>query len=108
MTKIKTRYYSNFSTPEITKLPASTKSMITKDKISKIVPHSEITEVVLIHCNIANNDYQQYLKVLYTLVPNKSLGELLDISRKNFIYLKTFDSEFSYIEVWFSDKNINL
>ena len=69
------------------------------------MPHLEITEVVLIHCNIVNNDYQQDSRVLYTFVPNKSFGQLLDISPKNFIFLKTFDSEFSYIEVWFTDQN---
>ena len=59
--------------------------------------HLEITEVVLIHCNIVNNDYQQDSKVLYTFVPNKSFGQLLDMSPKNFTFLKTFNSEFSYI-----------
>ena len=67
--------------------------------------HLEITEVVLVHCNIVNNNYQQDSRVLYTFVPNKSLGQLLDISPKKFIFLKTFDSEFSYIEVWFTDQN---
>ena len=61
--------------------------------------------IVLIHCNIVNNNYQQDSRVLYTFVPNKSFGQLLDISPKNFIFLKTFDSEFSYIEVWFTDQN---
>ena len=69
------------------------------------MPHSEITEVVLLHCNIVNNDYQQDSRVLYKFVPNKSVGQLLDISPKNFIFLKTFDSEFPYIEVWFTDQN---
>ena len=87
------------------KLLGSTKSKITKDENCKNVPHLEITEVVLIHCNIVNNDYQQDSRVLYTFVPNKSFGQLLDISPKNFIFLKTFDSEFSYIEVWFTDQN---
>ena len=59
--------------------------------------HLEITEVVLIHSNIVNNDYQQDSRVLYTFVPNKSFGQLLDISPKNFTFLKTFNSEFSYI-----------
>ena len=49
--------------------------------------------------------YQQNSRVLYTFVPNKSFGQLLDISPKNSIFLKTFDSEFSYIEVWFTDQN---
>ena len=69
------------------------------------MPNLEITEVVLIYCNIVNNDYQQDSRVLYTFVPNKSFGQLLDISPKNFIFLKTFDSEFSNIEVWFTDQN---
>ena len=86
------------------KLLGSTKSKITKNENGENMPHLEITEVVLIHCNIVNNDYQQDSRVLYTFVPNKSFGQLLDISPKNFICLKTFYSEFSYIEVWFTDQ----
>ena len=82
---------------ETMKLFGSFKSKITKDKNKENVPHLEITEVVLVHWNIVNNDYQQDSRVLYTFVPNKSFGQLLDISPKNFIFLKTFDSEFSYI-----------
>ena len=67
------------------------------------VIHLEITEVVLVHFNIANNDYQQDSIVLYTFVPNKSFGILLNISPKNFIFFKDFNSEFSNIEVWFTD-----
>ena len=69
------------------------------------MPNLEITEVVLIYCNIVNNDYQQDSRVLYTFVPNKSFGQLLDISPKNLIFLKTFNSEFSYISIWFTDQN---
>ena len=68
------------------------------------MPHLEFTEVVLIHCNIVNNDYQQDPRVLYTFVPNKSFGKLLDISPINFIFLRAFNSEFSYIEVSFTDQ----
>ena len=57
------------------------------------------------HCSIVNNNYRQDSRILYTFVSNKSFGKLLDISTQNFIFLKTFDSEFSYIEVWFSDEN---
>ena len=67
------------------------------------VIHLEITEVVLVHFNIVNNDYQQNSIVLYTFVPNKSFGILLNISPKNFIFFKDFNSEFSNIEVWFTD-----
>ena len=56
-------------------------------------------------CNIVNNDYQQFSRALYTFVPNKSFGKLLHISPKNFIFLKVFDPEFSYIEVWFTYQN---
>ena len=63
---------------------------------------------MLIHCNVANNSYQQNSRVLYAFVPNKTFGQLLDISPKNFIFLKTFDSKFSYIEVWFTDQSSTL
>ena len=91
--------------PEKMKLLGSTKSKITKDENDENLLHVEITEVVLIHCNIVNNNYQQDSKVLCTLVPNKSFGQLLNISPKNFIFLKTLNSEFSYIEIWLTDKN---
>ena len=67
--------------------------------------HLGITEVILVHCHIVNNDYQQDSRVFNAFVPNKSLGQLLDISHKNFIFLKIFNLEFSYIEVWFSDQD---
>ena len=87
------------------KLLGSTGSKISKDKDGENVPQLEITEVVLIHCNIVNNDFQRNSRVLYTFVPNNSFGQLLDISPKSFIFLKTFDSEFSYNEVWFTDQS---
>ena len=64
-----------------------------------------MTAVVLIHCNIATSDYQQSSRVLYRFVPNKSFGQLLDVPPKHFIFLKMFDSDFSYIEVYFTDQN---
>ena len=89
------------------KLLGSTKSKIAKDEHDENVPDLEITEVVLIHCNVVNNSYQQNSRVLYTFVRNKSFGQLLDISPENFIFLKTFALEFSYIEVWFTGQNSN-
>ena len=65
----------------------------------------EITEVVLVHYNVVNNNYLQDSRMLYTFVSNKSFGQLLDVSPKEFIFLKNFNSEFLYIEVWFTDKN---
>ena len=91
--------------PETIKLLGSTKSKITKDRNGKNITHLEITEVISVHCNIANTDYQQISKVLYTFVPNKSFGQLLDISPKSLIFLETFNSEFSYTDVSFTDQN---
>ena len=65
------------------KLLESTENKITKDKDSENVPHLEITEVVLVHCNIVNNDYQQHSRVLNTFVPNKLFGSILEISPTN-------------------------
>ena len=87
------------------KLVGNTKSKITKDGNGENVPHLEITEAVLIHFNIDNIHYQQNLTVSYTFVSNKSFGQLLDISPNNFIFLKTFNFEFLYVEVWFTDQN---
>ena len=86
-------------------LLGSTKNKITKDKNGENIPHLEITEVVLVHCNVVNNDYQQDSKVLYTFVPNKLFGKLLEISAINYILLKTFKSEYNEIRIWFTDQN---
>ena len=67
--------------------------------------HFEITEMASVHSHIANNDYQQDLKVLYTYVPNKPFGSLLEISPKNHIFLKTFNLELQAIELWFTYQN---
>ena len=103
--KVKTGYYLELLTPEKIKLPGSTENRITKDKNGKKVLHLEITEVVLVHCNIANNDYQKDSRVLYTFVPNKSLSVLLEISPTNHIFSKMFKSEFQAIRVWFTDQH---
>ena len=87
------------------KLLGSTENKITKDKNGENVPHLEITEVVLVHCNMVNNDYQQDSRVLYTFIQNKLFGSLLVISPANHIFLKTFNSEYNEIEVWFTDQN---
>ena len=54
------------------------------------MPHLEVVELVLVHCNLVNNDYQQISRILYTFVPNKTFGSLLEISSKNHVFLKTF------------------
>ena len=86
--KIKDGYTLELSTSETMKLLGSTESKITKDKNGENVPHLEVTEVVLVHCNIVNNNYQQDSRVLYTFVPNKPFGSLLEISPTNHIFFK--------------------
>ena len=87
------------------KLLGSTENKITKGKNGENVPHLEITEVVLVHCNIVNNDYHQDSRILYTFVPNNPFGSLLGISRKNHIFLKSFNLELQDIRGWFTDQN---
>ena len=103
--KIKNGYNLELSTKETMKLLGSTKNKITKDKNGENAPHLEIIEVVLVHCNMVNNDYQQDSQVLYTFVPNKSFGSLLDIYPFHHIFLKTCNSEYDEIVVWFTDQN---
>ena len=86
------------------KLLGSTENKITKDKNGENVPHLENAEVVLVHRNILNN----HSRVLCAFVPNKPFGSLLEISLWNHIFLKTFNSEFQTIEVWFTDQNSQL
>ena len=87
------------------KLLGSTENKIISDNNNENVPHLEITEAVLVHCDIVNNDYQQNSRVLYTFVPNKPFGSLLEISPTNDIFLKTFNSEYDEIKVWFTNQN---
>ena len=65
----------------------------------------DLVDVILVHYNIVNNGCQQDSRVLYTIVPNKSFSRLLKIPPKFFIFLKTFNPEFSDVEVWFTDQS---
>ena len=98
--KITTGYYLELLTPETMK-SLGTENKITKDKNGEYVPHVEISEVVLVHCNIVNNGYQQDS----SKPSNKPFGNLLEIAPTNCIPLKTFNSEFQTLEVWFTDQN---
>ena len=89
------------------KLLGSTKETIDADKNSENVPSLENAEVVLVHCNLVNNSYQQASRVLFTFVPNKQYGQLISISPNSLIFLKTMNTEFSEIEIWFTDQNNN-
>ena len=86
------------------KLLRSTKKKINENKNHENIPPLEITEKELVHCNIANNDYWPDSRVLHTFLQNKSFGQLFNISPTNFIFLKNFNSEFSYTELWFTDQ----
>ena len=101
--KIKSGYYVELLTPETMKLLASSESKITKDKSGENVPRLEVVELVLVHCNLVNNDCQQDSRILYAFVPNKTFGSLLEISPTNHVFLKTFNSEFQEIKIWFTD-----
>ena len=93
--KIKNGCSLELLTPQTMKLLGRTENKTIKDKNGENVPHLEITEFLLVHCNIVNNDYQQDSRVLYTFVPNKSFSSLLEISPTNHIFLKTFSSEYN-------------
>ena len=101
--KIKTGYYLEFSTPETMKLLGNTQSKIVKNENGENVLHLEITQVM--HYSIVNNDYQHNSRVLSAFVPNRSFRQLLDVSHKNSLFLKTLNSEFSYIKLRFTGRN---
>ena len=102
--KIKSGYYFEPFAPETWKLLGNAESKITKDKSGENVPRLEVVELVLVHCNLVNNDYQQDSIILYAFVPNKTFGSLLEISPTNHVFLKTFNSEFQEIKIWFTDQ----
>ena len=102
--KNKNGYYLELLTPETMKLLGSTESKITKDKNGENVPHLEVVVLVLVHCNLVNNDYQQGSRILHTFVPNKTFVSLLEISPTNQVFIKKFNSEFQEVKIWFTDQ----
>ena len=88
-------------------LLGSSKKDIDQDKNGELVPRLETVEVVLVHCNLVNNSYQQVSKVLFTFVPNKQFGQLITITLHSPTMLKITNAEFSFIEIWFTDKIID-
>ena len=97
--KIKTGYKLELLSKETMKLLGSTSSIINKDENSDTVPKLESVEVVLVHCNLINNIYQQHSRVLSTFIPNKQYGQLISISPHSLVFLKTMNNEFSEIEI---------
>ena len=102
--KIKTGYKLELLTPETMRLLGSTKKDVDSDKNSENVPKLESVEVVLVHCNLVKNDYQHSSKVLFSFVPNKQFGQIINISPPSLIMMNTVNTEFSYVEVWFTDQ----
>ena len=105
--KIKTGYKLELLSKETIKLLGSTKDTIDADKNSENVPRLENVEVVLVQCNLVNNSCQQASRLLFTFVPNKQYGQLISTLPHTLIFLKTMNTEFSKIEVWFTDQNNN-
>ena len=102
--KIKTGYKLELLTPETKKLLGSGKKDVDKDKDGENVPKLESVEVVLVHCNLVKNDYQHTSKVLFTFVPNKQFGQLINTSPHSLTMMNTVNTEFSSVEVWFTDQ----
>ena len=102
--KVKTGCKLELLSPETMKLLGSTKD-IDQHKDGEHVPKLESVAVILLHCNLVNNNYQQASKVLLTFLPNKQFGQLINIAPHSLILLRTTNTEFSSIEVWFTDQN---
>ena len=103
--KIKTGYKLELLCPEIMKLLEGTKKDVDHDKDGEDVPKLGSVEVALVFCNLVNNNYQQTSKVLFTFVPNKQFEQLINIAPHSLTMLGTTNTEFSFIELWFTDKN---
>ena len=103
--KIKSGYKLELLSKETMKLFGSTSNSIDKDKDSELVPKLESVDFVLVPCNLVHNSYQQASKVLFTFVPNKKYGQLITVSPHSLIILKTVNTEFLFIEIWFTDQD---
>ena len=86
------------------KLLGSGKKDVDKDEDEENVSKLESAEVVLVHCNLVKNDYQHTSKVLFTFLPNKQFGELINISPHSLTMMNAINTEFSFVEVWFTDQ----
>ena len=102
--KIKTGYKLELLTLETIKLLGSTIKDVNKDKDAENVPKLESVEVVSVHCNLVKNDYQLTSKVFFTFVPNKRFGQLINILPLSLTMMNTVNTEFSSVEVWYTDK----
>ena len=103
--KIKSGYKLELLSKETMQLLGSSSNTIDSDKDGELVPKLEVVKVVLVHCNLVNNSYQQASKVLFTFVPNKQFGQLITITPDSQTMLKTTNAEFSFTEIWLTDQN---
>ena len=87
------------------KLLGTSKQVIDSNKDSELVPKLEIVETVLVHCNLVSNVYQQAFKVLFTFVPDKGFGQLMNINSHSRTMLKIVNGEFPFVKVWFTDQD---
>ena len=102
--KIKTGYKLELLTPKTMKLLGSAKNVVHKDRDGKIVTKLESVEIALVHCNLVKNDYQHTSKILFSFVPNKQFGQLINISPHSLTMMTTVNTEFSFAKVWFTDQ----
>ena len=102
--KIKTGYKLELLTLGTMKLLGSTKKDVDKDKNGETVPKLETTKVVLVHCNLVKSDYQHTSRVLFSFVPSKQFGQLINVSPHSSTMMNTVNTEFSFLEVWFTDQ----
>ena len=102
--KIKSGYKLELLLKETMKLLGSSTDTIDGDKNSELVPKLEGVDLVSVHCTVVNNSYQQASKVLFALVPNKKYGQLITVSLETLIILETVNTQFSFIEIWFTDQ----
>ena len=105
--KIKTGYKLELLSEETMKLLGSSKDITDPDKNGENVPRLQNVEVVLVHCNLVNNSYQEASRVLFTFVPTKQYGQIISISPHSLVFLKTMNRDFSEIEIWFTNQNNN-
>ena len=102
--EIKRSYKLELSFPKTMRLIGSAKKDKDQDKDEEDVPRLESAEVVLVHYNLVNNNYQQASKVIFTFAPNKQFGQLITNGPHSLIVLNATNIEFSSIEVWFTEQ----
>ena len=105
MFKIKDGYNLELQISETMKLFGSTKELIDKTKNGEKVPSLEVAEVLLVQCNLVDNQCQQKSEILYTFTPNKSYVYLLNVKPSNLVFFKIYNTEFDEIIITFTDQN---